>query len=100
MRGPAGVMALVLAETAAGGAAFLFLTPLWREVRSGFFYLTGITVLALALGAAGSANGALDPAAYGGRTAVVLALALAGATFVWLVVMRPANRRSVLNRLP
>jgi len=32
MTGPAGVMALVLAETAAGGAAFLFLTPLWNEV--------------------------------------------------------------------
>ena len=33
MNGPAGVLALVVAETVAGGAAFLFLTPLWREVR-------------------------------------------------------------------
>ena len=89
MRGPAGVMALVLAETAAGGAAFLFLTPLWREVRPGFFYLTGATVLVLALGAAGSANAALDPAASGGAGgAIALSIALAGATFVWLVVMR------------
>ena len=37
MKGPAGVMALILAETAAGGVGFLFLTPLWNEVRRGFF---------------------------------------------------------------
>jgi hypothetical protein len=89
MSGPAGVMALVLAETAAGGAAFLFLTPLWREVRPGFFYLTGITVLILALGVAGSANAALDRGdTSGGGTAIALSVALAGATLVWLVLMR------------
>jgi len=81
-------MAFVLAETAAGGAAFLFLTPLWGEVRRGFFYLTGAVVLVLAAGAAGSAGAALDPAAgAGGRLALVLALALAGATLAWLVLM-------------
>ena len=48
MKGPAGVIALVLAETAAGGAGFLFLTPLWGEVKRGFFYLTGVVVLVLA----------------------------------------------------
>src|SRR5918996_1212886 len=47
MKGPAGIMALVLAETAAGGVGFLFLTPLWGEVRRGFFYLTGGVVLVL-----------------------------------------------------
>jgi hypothetical protein len=86
--GPAGVMALVLAETAAGTAAFLFLTPLWREVKRGFFYLTGSIVLLLALGAAGSANAALtggsDPS---GHLAVALAIALAAATALWLVLM-------------
>ena len=35
MSGSAGVMALVLAETVAGAAAFLWLTPLWREVKRG-----------------------------------------------------------------
>jgi hypothetical protein len=88
MTGPAGVMALVLAETAAGTAGFLFLTPLWREVKRGFFYLTGSIVLLLALGAAGSANAALtsgtDP---NGHLAVTLAFALAGATALWLVLM-------------
>src|SRR5919198_4661034 len=82
-------MALVLAETAAGGAGFLFVTPLWGEVRRGFFYLTGIVVLVLAASSAGAAIGAYDPAtASKGRLAVTLALILAGATLVWLILMR------------
>jgi hypothetical protein len=80
-------MALVLIEAAVGGAAILFLTPLWREVRRGFFYLVGSIVLALSAGAAGSAAGAYDPStASAGRLAVVLAAALAGGTLVWLAL--------------
>src|SRR6266511_1896517 len=97
MSGPAGVLALVLAETAAGGAGFLFLTPLWSEVRRGFFYLTGSVVLALALSAAGAGAAGFDPAvAREGRLGTVLALALGGATLLWLVLMafrRPAAAR-------
>jgi len=90
-------MALVLAESAAGGAAFLFLTPLWREVRPGFFFLTGAVVVALAGGAAGAAVGAYDAATAGaGRLAAILAVAMAGATLCWLGLMvakqRPAAR--------
>ena len=90
-------MALVLAEAAAGGAALLFLTPLWREVRPGFFYLTGGVVLALAAGAGATAAGAYNAATAGaGRLAAVLAAALAGATLCWLALMlakvRPAAR--------
>jgi hypothetical protein len=82
-------MALVLAETAAGGAGILFLTPLWHEVRRGFFYLTGAVVLVLAASAAGAAAGAYDAAtASKGRVAVMLAFALAGATLVWLGLVR------------
>ncbi len=89
MKGPAGIMALVLAETAAGGAGILFLTPLWGEVRRGFFYLTGGIVLVLALSAAGAAAGAYDSAtASRGRVAVTLALVLAGATLLWLALVR------------
>src|SRR5712691_6511199 len=89
MKGPAGIMALVLAETAAGGAGFLFLTPLWGEVRRGFFYLTGVVVLVLAVSAAGAAAGAYDSAtASKGRAAVTLALILGGATLLWLVLIR------------
>jgi hypothetical protein len=88
MNGPAAVLALVLAETAAGGAWFLFLTPLWGEVRRGFFFLTGSVVLALALATAGAAGAGFDRAADpAGGQAVVLALVLAGATLVWLVLM-------------
>src|SRR5439155_26734635 len=94
VRGPAGVMALVLAETAAGGAAFLFLTPLWREVKTGFFVLTGVVVLALAGGAGGAAVAGLDPGVAGGRLADVLAFALVGATLVWLALLVGRSRRA------
>jgi hypothetical protein len=86
-------MALVLAETAAGAAGFLFLMPLWREVKPGFFYLTGSIVLLLALGAAGSAHAALGPGADpSGHLAVTLSLVLTGATALWLVLMRIGQR--------
>jgi hypothetical protein len=89
VKGPAGIMALVLAETAAGAAGILFLSPLWDEVRRGFFYLTGGMVFVLALSAAGAAAGAYDAAtASKGRLAVMIALVLAGTTLVWLVLVR------------
>jgi hypothetical protein len=48
--GVAGVMAGVLAEAVAGATALLWLTPLWSEVKRGFFKLVGsiLTVLAIA----------------------------------------------------
>ena len=48
MTGVAGVMALVLAETVAGTTLFRWISPLWNEVKRGFFKLLGaiITVLA------------------------------------------------------
>jgi hypothetical protein len=49
MEGPAATIALVLAETAAGGTALLWLGRLWGRVRRGFFVLTGLAVLACAL---------------------------------------------------
>lgn len=81
-------MALVLAETAAGGAALLFLTPMWREVKRGFFYLTGGVVLALAAGTAAAAAAGFDPdRAPGGSLAITLAVALTGATLLWIGLM-------------
>jgi hypothetical protein len=78
-------MALVLVETAVGGTAMLFLTPLWREVRRGFFYLTGSIILVVAAGAGAAGAGAYDASAAGaGRLAVALAFALAIATMLWL----------------
>lgn len=87
MSGPAAVVAFVLAEGAAGAAGFLFLGPLWGEVRRGFFFLTGTVVAVLAVSAAGAAAAA----GVGPRTeadlAVGLALALAGATVLWMVLL-------------
>ncbi len=81
-------MALVLAETAAGAAALLFLQPLWNEVRTGFFSLTGGIVAALALGAAGAGASGYDPAhASQGRLAVALSLAVAASTALWLILL-------------
>jgi hypothetical protein len=86
MSGPAGTLALVLAETAAGGAALLFLTPLWGEVKRGFFKLTGVTLLILGLatwGSVASASGGSEPA----RWAMLAAAGFAGVTAVWLLVL-------------
>jgi hypothetical protein len=68
---------------------FLFLTPLWGEVRRGFFYLAGGIVLVLALATAGSASAGYSPGpGSAGRGAAVLALVTAGATLVWIVLLR------------
>jgi hypothetical protein len=88
VNGPSGVLALVLAEAAAGGAALLFLTPLWGEVKRGFFYLTGGIVTVFALSAAGSTgSGSAFASAHTARIASVLALVLAGATVIALGLM-------------
>jgi hypothetical protein len=80
--GPAGVTALVLAETVAGGLALLFLTPLWHEVKRGFFTLTGSILLALALAtwacvAAGLVEGS-DAGTWALRLSVALTVVLLG----------------------
>jgi hypothetical protein len=99
VKGPSGVLALVLAEAAAGGVAILFLTPLWNEVKRGFFYLTGGIVIVLALSAAGSTGGGAafaspDPAGL----ATTLSLILAGTALVALGMMalrRPGVGRAI-----
>lgn len=72
--------ALVLAETVAGALALLFFTPLWNEVRRGFFTLTGSILFVLVLAAWGSvAAGRIEGDAAGIwslRLSVALALAL------------------------
>jgi hypothetical protein len=97
VKGPAGVLALVLAETVAGGTAFLFLTPLWREVRRGFFKLTGALLAALGVatwGAIGAARQAGDAA---GRWSWWLALAFVGITVLWLALL--FARAAVASRI-
>lgn len=73
MEGPSGVVALVLAETAAGGAALLWLTGLWGSVKRGFFILTGSVALACGVLATLSAAAAVDgPVSSSLRLAVLL----------------------------
>jgi hypothetical protein len=48
---PAVVLAIVLAETAVGGLAFLWLAPTWGAVRHGYEILLGSTLALMAWGA-------------------------------------------------
>ena len=96
MTGSAGVMALVLAETVAGSAAFLWYTPLWREVKRGYFTLTGVilTMVAFAAWRAAAAGAITGDAA--GTWSVRLTLASLIVTAAWtalqLLKRNPAAR--------
>jgi hypothetical protein len=81
--GSAGVMALVLAETVAGSAVFLWCTPLWREVKRGYFTLTGVilTILAFAAWRAAAAGAIAGDDA--GTWSVRLTLASLVVNAVW-----------------
>ncbi len=51
MSGPAGVMTVILLETAVGGAVVMWAGGVWGEVRRGFFVLTGVFLALCAAGA-------------------------------------------------
>jgi hypothetical protein len=85
--GPAGVSAVVLAEVAAGATALLWPTPLWSEVRRGFFTLTGVVLLVLAAATWASAAAGSVPGNDWGAWTVRLAVALTGVTFLWVVLL-------------
>ena len=85
MTGPAGVMALVLAETAVGGLFVLWVTPTWGVLRGGFFKLTGAILAGCAVLAWLAARAPLDASA-DGDTAFWLLGALAGAAVLWQVL--------------
>lgn len=84
MSGPAGVTALVLAETVAGGLALVFVTPLWNEVRRGFFVLTCSILALLSAAVWGSVSAGRVTGDDAGTWSLRLALAL---TFVLLAVV-------------
>ena len=63
MRGPSGVVALVLAETAVGGTAVLWLGGFWGHVKRGFFILTTSVTAGCALLATTSSASGLGPTA-------------------------------------
>jgi hypothetical protein len=95
MKGPAGVLAFVLAETVTGGAAFLFLMPLWNEVRPSFFKLSGVILLALTAAMWASVHTATQPlldstlgsqrnAAFG---AELFSILFAAVTVLWVALV-------------
>lgn len=93
MSGPLGVMAVLLAQTAVGGAVVLWGTGIWGHVRRGFLLLTGTTVTLFAWGAWGTARGGVRVAREAGETvaggdAMLLALlVLALLLTAWQVVL-------------
>jgi hypothetical protein len=87
MRGSAGVMAVVLAETVAGGLAMLFGAPLWNEVKRGFFALSGVTLAIVAAAAWWSAHVGLLPASEAGLWTVRLAAVTATLSVLWMVLL-------------
>jgi hypothetical protein len=101
LRGSAGVIALVLAQIVAGASVFLWLTPIWTEVKRGFFKLMGITLvilagLAWASASAGQIKGSPAVATYGagivaphawGVWSVRLAAASTAVIAVWMILV-------------
>lgn len=87
MRGPAGVSALVLAEVVAGCLWLLFLTPLWNEVRRGFFTLTGSILVVLASATWYSASVGLVEGDDAGTWSVRLAATLTVVIAAWVLLM-------------
>ncbi len=86
MTGPAGVSAIVLGELAAGGVVLLWLTPLWGEVRRGFFKLTGLIVAAVAALAWGAAVAGAD-GTDAGEWSAWLAAALAAVSLASVLLL-------------
>ena len=58
-RGPAGVLAVLLLETALGSLAVLAVAPVWGVVKRGYFLLVGWTVVVCALLSVLAARGPL-----------------------------------------
>ena len=98
MTGVAGVMAVVLAEAVTGATALLWLTPLWSEVKRGFFKLVGsiLTVLAIATWLSVDAGVAGRFANAGLLRGTTIAAAIATAGWTLLLFLRgPAAARVV-----
>ena len=78
MRGIAGVLALVLAETFAGAATFTWVSPLWNETKRSYFTLwTVITTGLFAWTAWLAASSGAIPGDDAGMWSVRLAVATA-----------------------
>ena len=98
MTGIAGVLALVLAETVAGAAAFTWISPLWNETKRSYFTLwTGLTALLFAWPAWLATSSGEIPGDDTGGWAVRLSLATA--FVLTLAFLAFAARLPVLGRV-
>jgi hypothetical protein len=96
--GVAGVMALVLAEAVAGATVFLWASPLWSEVKRGFFKLLGGILTVLALLAWLSVNAAVVGRFPSGDLLRATTAAAAAVTALWTVLLfarQPVAARAV-----
>jgi hypothetical protein len=87
--GVAGVMAVVLAEAVAGATLFLWLSPLWTEVKRGFFKLLGAILAVLAVLTWLSVEAAVvGPRGFANNDLLRATTAVAGgATVLWTVLL-------------
>ena len=96
MKGAAGYMALVLAQAVAGSAAFLWCTPLWNEVKKGFFTLVTSILSIASVAAWWSTSAAAVPGDAAGLWSVRLSLAtvvVVGISCILMLAKRPPIAR-------
>jgi hypothetical protein len=96
-RGPAGVLAVLLLETALGSLAVLALAPVWGVVKRGYFLLIGWTVVVCALLSLLSARGPLSRVGSDGTLASASLWAFLGLSAVVLALLQ--TRREAPARL-
>jgi hypothetical protein len=87
-------MAVVLGETVAGCAALLWLSPLWGEVRRGFFKLVGSILVVVAALAWFAARAALVPGDAAGIWAMRLTAAATVALLGWTALLYARRERA------
>ncbi len=94
MTGVGGVMALVLAEAVAGATFFLWLSPLWGEVKRGFFKLLGAILTLLAVLTWFSVDAAVLARFASGGFRRAPTAAATGATVLWTVLLFARQQRA------
>jgi hypothetical protein len=100
-----GVLALVLAETVAGGVAFTWLSPLWRETKRSYFTIYGalMTVLFALPAWLSARSGAIagdETAAWAVRLTLITLLVVALSPALMLLRRRAAARVVGLLSVP
>jgi hypothetical protein len=85
--GVAGVMALVLAEAVAGATLFLWVSPLWTEVKRGFFKLLGAILTVLGVLTWFSVDAAVVGRFPSGDVLRASTLLAAGTTALWTALL-------------